>query len=678
MKQIYTVLIALFLTVSLFSASLEQIPERKLDVTRYHDSSNVLLRVSNFGFFGSGNYRPQWPSLEYPAGSGIDYLYQGAVWIGARLQRRDIQGRRLYWLNWPPANENDVIPEGSDLFDPDIHTIAVIDTLTSVGFDGDYSFYQLLPAYFPFEANYLGLQYQEYNYSDVVMRSILGYPSPSDETFPLDPEGIYGFFLPSGETGDFPGLETMTSFYYDYSPFTTVWDPRHRERKEGISAGAFEHHPLYLAVRQRSFTWTYQDLYEMIFFSFDIHNTNPADTLFDVAVAMFMDCDAGPQSWDPDARSMDDVSGYYAGEGYEFAYTRDYDGDGGLTPHWAALKLFPDENYNFSCWNWTRGDGPDHRRPRRIPPLAGLITSNEKYWLMTGRNPNENKFHPLRPEGWTPGMEPHFEEAIPNDTRFLYSMYGDMQGYNDPTPQSLNIPPGESISLHGVIFMGTDLDDLKNKSLIARAFYESGYDLSLYDDVPAIPFITSASHYMQDITVNWFRSAGADEQYLYYKKSHQPASEWIEIEIDPALEYYVIENIDLYYIYDIKILNVFDELYLESPVHSVLACPTSVDEIFVIERPQDSLLVGNFPNPFNPETQIVFHLPGAEEVTLEIFNVRGQLVTRLLDDEFLPEGLHTVRWDSRCRNGFPLASGVYFYRLRTSDTLEQRKMLLLK
>jgi len=672
------IMTALSLAASLFSASLEEMPERKLDVTQYHDSSNVLLRVSNFGFFGSGNNMPQWPSLEYPAGSGIDYLYQGAVWIGAKLQRRDIQGRRYFWNQWPPGNENDVVAEFSPSFDPDIHTIPVIDTLTSVGFDGDYSFYQLLPAYYPFESNYLGQQYAEYNYLDVVMRSILGYPSPSDETFPLDSDGIFGFFFPSGETGDFPGLETMTSFYYDYSPFTPFGQPRHRERKEGISAGSFQHHPLYLAVRQQSFTWTYQDLYEMIFFSFDIHNATPADTLYDVAVAMFMDCDAGPQSWDGDTRSMDDVSGYYAGEGYEFAYTRDYDGDGGLTPHWAALKLFPDEDYNFSCWNWTRGDGPDHRQPRRIPPLPGLITSNEKYWLMTGCNANEDKFNVLRPEGWLPGMDPHYEEPVPHDTKFLYSIYGDMEGYNNSTSNSLNIPPGESISMHGVIFMGDDLDDLKSKSIIAQTFYDSGYDLSLYAGVPAIPFIVSAELSQQNIEVEWFHSEDADEQYLYYKKAEDPASEWIEVELDPSAESYAIENIDLYYVYNIKIGNLFNGLYLESIEYSILASPTSINDDYVTGPPERSQLIGNFPNPFNPETQIAFQLAGRERVKLEVFNIKGQLISTVIDGQFFDEGFHSIRWDSRDKRGDELPSGVYFYQLTTDNAREQKKMLLLK
>jgi len=58
---------------------------KKLDLTKYHNVGNIWLRVSNYGFFGSGDdIVPQYPSLEYPGGSGIDYLYQGALWFGAK------------------------------------------------------------------------------------------------------------------------------------------------------------------------------------------------------------------------------------------------------------------------------------------------------------------------------------------------------------------------------------------------------------------------------------------------------------------------------------------------------------------------------------------------------------------------------------------------------------------
>ena len=89
--------------------------------------------------------------------------------------------------------------------------------------------------------------------------------------------------------------------------------------------------------------------------------------------------------------------------------------------------------------------------------------------------------------------------------------------------------------------------------------------------------------------------------------------------------------------------------------------------------PETIQLYENYPNPFNPSTQIVFELPEAEEITLEVFNVVGQRV-KILEDGRLPAGRHSVEWVA----GSNIASGVYFYRLSTSEEQKTRKMMIMK
>jgi len=89
-------------------------------------------------------------------------------------------------------------------------------------------------------------------------------------------------------------------------------------------------------------------------------------------------------------------------------------------------------------------------------------------------------------------------------------------------------------------------------------------------------------------------------------------------------------------------------------------------------EPPSVTLLGNYPNPFNPATEISFSLPSASHVKLEIFNVMGQKVGTLVDGQ-LEAGEHVVRWD-----GSEAASGVYFYRLQAGDFVETKKMMLLK
>jgi len=85
----------------------------------------------------------------------------------------------------------------------------------------------------------------------------------------------------------------------------------------------------------------------------------------------------------------------------------------------------------------------------------------------------------------------------------------------------------------------------------------------------------------------------------------------------------------------------------------------------------------NYPNPFNPETNIQFALPEAGRVELEVYNVLGQKVITLVDEQ-LPAGYHTVIWDGTDSRGMKVASGVYFYRIEANEFNSYRKMLLLK
>jgi len=88
--------------------------------------------------------------------------------------------------------------------------------------------------------------------------------------------------------------------------------------------------------------------------------------------------------------------------------------------------------------------------------------------------------------------------------------------------------------------------------------------------------------------------------------------------------------------------------------------------------PTQFALHQNHPNPFNPETQISFDVPRESMVRLDIFNMAGQLTTRLVEEAFVA-GQHTVTWTP---TGLP--SGVYIYRLQAEGYVEIRKMLLVR
>ena len=94
----------------------------------------------------------------------------------------------------------------------------------------------------------------------------------------------------------------------------------------------------------------------------------------------------------------------------------------------------------------------------------------------------------------------------------------------------------------------------------------------------------------------------------------------------------------------------------------------NIANAFVLEQ--------NFPNPFNPSTNIKYNLPESDSVTLTIFNTTGQKVRTLINSK-QSIGNHTVIWDSRNDNGSMVSSGIYYYTLKAgSDKVLSRKMIL--
>jgi flagellar hook assembly protein FlgD len=88
-------------------------------------------------------------------------------------------------------------------------------------------------------------------------------------------------------------------------------------------------------------------------------------------------------------------------------------------------------------------------------------------------------------------------------------------------------------------------------------------------------------------------------------------------------------------------------------------------------------LNANYPNPFNPTTNISFALAEDSKVCLKIYNLSGQLVKTLVDAN-LSAGTYTVSWNGTNGSEEKVASGIYFYKLSAGSYSQTRKMCLLK
>ena len=93
--------------------------------------------------------------------------------------------------------------------------------------------------------------------------------------------------------------------------------------------------------------------------------------------------------------------------------------------------------------------------------------------------------------------------------------------------------------------------------------------------------------------------------------------------------------------------------------------------------PSDFALHGNYPNPFNPATQIRFDLPNKNDVNIIIYNMLGQRV-KVFSMPNTPAGTHTITWNATNQSGQPLSAGVYLYQMISEDFVQTRKMILLK
>jgi chitodextrinase len=96
-----------------------------------------------------------------------------------------------------------------------------------------------------------------------------------------------------------------------------------------------------------------------------------------------------------------------------------------------------------------------------------------------------------------------------------------------------------------------------------------------------------------------------------------------------------------------------------------------------VTAPRTFKLHSNYPNPFNPETTIKFELPKQEKVRLLIYNVLGQVVNELVNEQ-KKAGYHVIKWNGTDSFGRATASGIYFYRITAGKYTNTKKMVLIR
>jgi len=88
-------------------------------------------------------------------------------------------------------------------------------------------------------------------------------------------------------------------------------------------------------------------------------------------------------------------------------------------------------------------------------------------------------------------------------------------------------------------------------------------------------------------------------------------------------------------------------------------------------------IVSAAPNPFNPKTTISYYVSTAGHVELAVFDIRGRMVKRLVD-ESVGAGEHSVAWMGTDSRGSRVASGVYFFRMRSGEVVDTKRVVMIK
>ena len=184
------------------------------------------------------------------------------------------------------------------------------------------------------------------------------------------------------------------------------------------------------------------------------------------------------------------------------------------------------------------------------------------------------------------------------------------------------------------------------------------------------PINVEASSQPPNIIVTWDAPARGIESYTVYRDGAEIASGvvglmCIDIQV-PTGEY----------IYNVKAV-------YEGGYESAMSDDAEVDHVDGddILKPTVTELTGNYPNPFNPTTKISFSLAEAGQVSINIYNMKGQLVKTLVNAE-LDNDYHEIVWNGVDDSGKSVSSGVYFYKLSTNNGggryTSTKKMILLK
>ena len=189
----------------------------------------------------------------------------------------------------------------------------------------------------------------------------------------------------------------------------------------------------------------------------------------------------------------------------------------------------------------------------------------------------------------------------------------------------------------------------------------------------------------ESLTIQWSESENVDEDEILYSLSNVEGLDFLEElgEIDSTELVISYEELAALMGEDMASgywnVSADDGEFVISAGNGPFALTIDKTSLSVngVVIPTEYFLHQNYPNPFNPVTTIVFDLPEAVDVRIEIFNVLGQRIRTLVNRPHQP-GSYRLQWDGKSDSRRAVTSGMYICRIQAGDYIQERKLLLMK
>ena len=161
----------------------------------------------------------------------------------------------------------------------------------------------------------------------------------------------------------------------------------------------------------------------------------------------------------------------------------------------------------------------------------------------------------------------------------------------------------------------------------------------------------------------------------FYPSDDLNSMEWMVEKVNDGINVVIFSTQRIFLPKDAKLFTIDGNFEVENVVIANALGDRVENGVQVI--PLTFTLGQNYPNPFNPNTKISYEIPKESDVRLAIFNIRGELVTWIVDCRSHP-GYYEVEWDGKNERGSSVASGIYFYRIQAGSYVKTMKMVLMK